>query len=233
MQCFQCPCRLNSFEGSKLCTICDEGFYLNKISASGEDIFENRDKNCLKCPLNAYCPIGTTIETLDVHTGFWRYSNNTTDIHKCNKDSEVCQGGISNNNCTQDSWGILCEQCVEDNHYFNRLEGKCEDCPSLSRLLISVCIITSSAVVIMFAAFGIHRSPNIKHHFSKILNFLIMTSLQAKVKVFIPFYQMIITLRPIYGMTMHSSFSRLFSFFEYFSFGLVEWLRIPSSCSGL
>ena len=56
--------------------------------------------------------------------------------------------------------------------------------------------------------------------------------MQAKLKIFVSFYQVAITLKYFYGAQIHSDFISMFSFLEIFGFSLAELLSIPNSCYG-
>ena len=57
---------------------------------------EGINRTCILCPLGALCEQGATIETLYVRQDFYRLSNSTLDIRRCNSERECRPTGIKN-----------------------------------------------------------------------------------------------------------------------------------------
>jgi len=171
--------------------------------------------------------MNTTIETLIGDSGFWRHSLSTKEFYKC-KNKALCLG----TSCAEGYDGVLCEVCVDKNKYFDYLDGKCADCPYFSRLAIVAGILAGSAVVIFLVNAVRQSFPDFDYCLGKFSYLFTRISLQAKLKVTISFYQIVTTLKPIYGVSMHSTFASWFRFIQYFNLGLAEWLGIPISCFG-
>ena len=73
---------------------CQKDFYLLK-SADPAEIFSSPTDYCKPCPPNADCSSpNTTLEALGIPRGYWRASNQTTELHKC-VASEHCSGSGS------------------------------------------------------------------------------------------------------------------------------------------
>ena len=124
-----------------------------------------------------------------------------------------------------------CEVCVDKAKYFRKTDGRCVDCPSFAKLVIPIGSIAAILVTIAMARNAAFRYPFFGH-------FLIQISLlwhsigpQAKIKIFISFYQVVTTLQPVYGVQFDSRFERWFDFLEYFNF-TSRLLLIPESCFG-
>jgi len=93
------------------------GWYLNReqsVVTCGTDITEN--------PQGVQCDfVGTTIDTITVLDGFWRYSQFATRVFKCPK-SEFCVGSSKGRNlmlsetlyCAPFHTGIKCLDCMEN-----------------------------------------------------------------------------------------------------------------------
>ena len=178
----------------------------------------NPDVFCLECPANAVCGTNTTIATMKANTpNFWRLSNSTAKFYKCR--SNGCQGGTI---CAKGYAGVQCEICTGEREYF-KASGECANCSFLkfgSRAgVLSFCILC-----LLIGKVVSDNSPKIECLLADISNFLTSVSLQAKLKIIISFFQVIIMLPPIYGVQIHSAFTSWFDFLQYFDFGLAEAL---------
>ena len=135
-ECTPCPHPLSSGRGDVICSICKEGYYLRGASAHPADIFQNPTQHCKPCPPHTDCSAGATLASLGVDAGFWRASDATSELHRC--DSETCSGGSGQPSrrrrltdgdddpyCTAGHTGPLCEVCVADSDYFSSVEGRC------------------------------------------------------------------------------------------------------------
>ena len=74
--------------------------------------------------------------------------------------------------------------------------------------------------------------PDIDYCFSKLFILMKSTRIQAKIKILISFHQVIVTLEPIYGVSMHEDFKSWFALLDLFNFRFVDVLRIPSAWYG-
>ena len=77
-----------------------------------------------------------------------------------------------------------------------------------------------------------HRFPVFEHFLYKFSTLLTSINIQVKLKILVSFYQVAITLKSVYGLQIHSTFTSCFIFLEMFDFGLAELLSIPGSCYG-
>ena len=155
-QCIPCPHPLSSKSGDKTCAICKEGFYLKDASALPTDVFQKPTEYCKSCPRHANCSAGTALASLGVDVGFWRASDATSELHRC--DSETCSGvsgqpslghhftdGGGDPYCSAGHTGPLCEWCVSDKQYFSRAERRCADCPTGGRFGILAGVVVALA----------------------------------------------------------------------------------------
>ena len=96
--------------GTANCSDCKDKYY--------KDPFTTECKKCNKDL--AVCENGTTLFTIDVKHGFYRFQNKSVAIYAC-PFPDNCLGGTSTGkaSCRAGSFGALCELC-EDEHY---LEG--------------------------------------------------------------------------------------------------------------
>ena len=148
-------------------------------------------------------------------------------IYECK--SSGCQG---DNICAKGYAGVRCEICTGDSKYFKQSDGKCADC-SFSRFGNIAGVLVCCIICMWVGKVVSDNLPKVKRLLAQTLSFLTSISLQAKLKIIISFFQVIITLGPIYGVRMHSAFTSWFDFLQIlFDFGLAEALSINDSCYG-
>lgn len=128
--------------------------------------------------------------------------------------------------------GVLYEVCEDENQYFDYLDGSYTNCPSFFRLTIVPASLAVGALLNFIFKCTAHRSADIKHELSKILRIITKISIQAKLKMIISFFQVTVTLQPIYGLRVHSEFKVWFNFLQIFDLGIAELVRIPGKCFG-
>jgi len=259
-ECIPCPHPLSSRGGGVTCSICKTGYYLQDASALPAVIFESPTEHCKPCPPNADCSSpNTTLEALGVPRGFWRASNQTTELHKC-VASEHCSGSGTAANversrrrleygdvgsdaligagCDAGHTGPLCEWCVSDEQYFSRKERGCADCPTAARFGILAAALFALAGTIFLSYRALSRIA-IKA-FRRIFGPEVATRLsqlearvgfQPKLKIVVSFYQVATTLGPVYGARLHEDFTSWLRLLEFFSFDLLG-LTYPDACIG-
>lgn len=235
-KCIACPFRLSSTEGSTDCSFCSKDFYLKDSSVPNLNLFQNPSQYCLDCPSNAKCPANTTLQTIVIEPGFWRDSVNTSTIYECESDT-VCLGSqmdVDNENyCSQGLTGLLCEVCDNEKYYFDRNDNTCLECPSLVQIILRFLFFALLVIVAIIIVTGVYN------------NFFPLTisgtkiSFQAKLKVLISFYQMVLafqedsgTSQGIYSIQLDSNFTAWFDFLRIFSFDILDWISIPLKCIG-
>jgi len=250
VKCIPCPYRLGSISGSTTCSFCDENFYLRDTKAGKSAIFQEPFAYCLDCPFNGQCPFNTTISTIGVPPNFWRGSLKTSKLYQCESE-EVCVGSPSSTadesrrlSQTMDSdvghlycktgyTGVLCEVCADDNYYFNSEDERCIKCPSNAQVIWQVIIVSILFFLVVSAVcFVLNRFNTVSQVVSNL-------SLQAKLKVFISFYQLISVLQEnqeetqgIYGVKLDDKFKGWFDFLQYFSFDILKYFHVPIDCIG-
>ena len=100
-----------------------------------ENYFTLNNLNCSLCPLNSYCPGGDIIE---VYPNFWRSSNYSSNIYKCDEILFNCLGGFESK-CNENYQGILCSNCKIN--YFKDFVGICEECPNMFvNIALNICL---------------------------------------------------------------------------------------------
>jgi len=92
--------------------------------------------------------------------------------------------------------------------------------------------VASIIIVLAIIKYIAKKYRAIKQVIEKLLHTLKAIGIQAKLKIFISFCQVIATFQPIYGVYMHSAFTTWFRLFKIFNFGFEELSRIPAKCFG-
>jgi len=127
-------------------------------------------------------------------------------LHKSHQQPH--QGQISMElQCAECHEDVSCELCSDRNKYFEGSKAKCAHCPSFSMLGTLADIFTGIAMLILVIIHGAHRLPDFEHFLYKLLTLLTSINIQAKLKIIVSFYQVAITLKPVYGVQIHSTFT--------------------------
>jgi len=203
VSCLPCSYRLGSYEESTKCSFCADGFYLKVLNVKSDSLIKNPDNFCLPCPDNARCEKNTTIETLQSSPGYWRASLQTETFYKCNDISGVCFGGTL---CAEDHSGVRCEVCVGEKKYFDSSKGECTSCPSFLKLSLTIGIVLSIIIFLFVMKYIAEKHGEYERHVMILSSTLTAIGIQAKLKILISFFQVVVTIQTIYGVRMQSAF---------------------------
>ncbi len=217
-------------DGDSLCSICAEHFYLKDVESSATEIFENPSHHCLLCPKNAICPSNTNIQNLTITKDFWRHSLNTSKVYPCQSNGTcVGSGGniveyshmdLSSMYCLDGYKGPLCEVCTSSSNYFDAQKRRCFPCPSILILVLQISGWVAGAMIgltiILFA------------YKKKSLNFISSLGLQAKGKLLISFYQIIVSFEDVYGVSLSTHMVGHLNFFKYLALDMLDFF--PFDC---
>eukprot|EP00966_Prymnesium_polylepis_P042859 995896-Prymnesium_polylepis.1 len=111
--CLKCEPGQDSVRGSARCTVCAADFYRPTSDSSVDE--------CTKCSAvrGVSCAADTTIETLNLTSGYWRHSSATKQTHLCKSDGSwtPCIGGHAagahgDGYCAPGYRGPRCELCA-------------------------------------------------------------------------------------------------------------------------
>ena len=111
--CMDCDRRTTSVPGARACGYCAEGFFLLRLNRSVAD----EPEVCQPCLAGATCitqlpaglRYGGDLTTLVIKPGWWRLSNQTTDLRSCEGGEEGgCLGGESVGRCRAGQSGPMC-----------------------------------------------------------------------------------------------------------------------------
>ena len=237
-ECTPCPHPLStSGSGSVTCSVCKEGFYLQDATALPDDVFQNPTQHCKPCPPHANCSAGTALSSLGVDVGYWRASNATSELLRC--DSETCSGGSGQPSrrrltdgdddpyCTAGHTGPLCEVCVADSEYFSSAEGRCIACPSTARS-VSVFLLFVIVIAALAAAYaGLRHLPCSRRLRQRVTRIESEVGLQPKFKILVSFYQVSSILGIVYGVRLDEHFTRWLDVLKLFSLDLFDVASEP------
>ena len=227
-RCLPCPYRLGSTTNSAECNFCAKGFYLIKADVDKDTLKRIPNTYCKKCPNNAVCDSDTTINNMKGKKNYWRDSNQTSTFYRCNIKAEVCMG----ESCSKGHDGVMCKVCTNKNEYFNAFKGKCMACPPFARWGVLFGVIFAILLLLWMLKHAAYHQPKIKSVFSKVVVLIASTRLQAKLKVFISFFQIVVTIETLYGAKVHSNFTSWFNVLNFFNFDLNATFGVPESCMG-
>ena len=162
-ECITCPYRLASTNGSRTCSFCAKGFYLNNngTTINPLDILQDPFTYCKECPFGASCEANSTLSQLDILPDYWRHSNRTSTIYKCSNNNGSCNGStettyskenmelhsFGDTYCNEGHKGPLCQVCEDKRSYFSDTDGQCMKCPSSGTITVFLLVILSSVTV--------------------------------------------------------------------------------------
>jgi len=246
--CSDCPPHTSAKASpSASCDVCAAGYFLRyPADVASED-------SCVSCFTGMHCGWNSTLRTVTLLQGYWRLTDRSARIEKCEllagvsengtNGSSVCQGGEPAFSCLPGHSGPLCQVCNQSDTYFDAGTGSCIDCPDeVERFSIMFGIIVACLVPLFVAVFIYYSSPKrlprqlvpfrarLRGSVRNVRSAYENTGLQAKLKITISFYQVSTTLTDIYGLRpppFYTSWVSAFSFLRD-----VDWtsLAMPSDC---
>jgi len=233
IQCPQCPFRLSSLGGKSNCTFCAAQFYLAD-TLTPRELFQSPDAFCKDCPPDANCVTNTTLKTLQVPVGYWRDSSKTSTLYECPskivcKSSNTRQGN-NNDYCITNHYGPLCESCQNEDDYFSRVDGRCINCPNMQRQVIVGCLILFISATIITSVYVLVSRSSWKIYINSVSIFISGINLQAKIKIFVSFLQVITAIEPVYGVNIHDKYKKFFSFLATVNLSIFQ--LFPERCIG-
>ncbi|CAI2370495.1 unnamed protein product [Moneuplotes crassus] len=133
-------------DNQNICTECSAGTYSLKWNSTF----------CSKCMNNAFCP---GKEQIQVTSGHWRNTRNSTEIKECLK-SDACKGGFDLDSthpveCAEGYTGNLCSKCVVTKNvkYAQTGDYECSKCPN--PVLNAIRVVGAALLVFAFLCFMI------------------------------------------------------------------------------
>jgi len=143
-------------QASARCNICVNGTFTRPG-------FEHSDQlQCDNCLDDATCGLNTSVATVDIASGFWRLGPRSRELTRCweEKGRTACRGGNFANAsgegyCFPGFTGPLCQLCEgsESEFYFNKEEIRCEKCPEIISMVLTVFAIGLGSLFVVRIAF--------------------------------------------------------------------------------
>ena len=153
--CLPCPAfSTTAAQGSATITfcLCKEGYYTRQA-----DGLVHGEHDCVQCPPGTNCDtIGLKMQDLPLKPGWWRASNTSVDVQRCEDHSadkgSGCIGGPKAAGCKPSLEGPFCVLCKAGaGHYFDTDYRECRECGTSTRyltIIVALCI----AVVLALAS---------------------------------------------------------------------------------
>ena len=132
-------------------------FYESTVSHAGP--------TCEQCVAGVDCDTpGSTLATLNLKPGYWRFSASASDVYRCPGHEESCLGGTDPSHyCAPWLGGIYCTQCntTDSSRHYDQGSRECLPCeevrPSAAAWLLLLLLLGfsgGSVLVIVWARFG-------------------------------------------------------------------------------
>jgi hypothetical protein len=182
-----------------------------------------------------------TVRTALLEPGFWRLSERTTDIRRCDGSanrSSGCLGGAGGGSCQDGQSGPLCQVCHRPDEYYDALakSGSCSKCPDWS-IQVLFLLLTLLGLLLLFSLCSLlYRSKSPYKLIKRIVKMLHKLNarqkqfnLNTKVKICVAFYQCVFVLNTTYSVHLPSSFTEWTGAIRVVAF---DWLSfaLPAGC---
>lgn len=250
--CEHCPLGLSASSYSPTCDVCAKDFFRPTAASSVAD--------CVPCPALAICGVDTTVQTLQMQSGAWRLSNQTTEIHLCRNADESaiettrgssilyspCVGGPSagvdgRGYCLEGHTGPKCEACVNRSMYFND-DGICVACPDgggVLQIISNLSAVVLSLLLFVAVCWWLYVNPpnktckRIKRQLAFATRKLRALGFVGKFKILVAFLQIWMNIPAFYGIDIPDELREWFDFFRFAPFTLdLDAFGYPTACLG-
>ena len=191
------------------------------------------------------CPVNSTLETVVVKPGYWRLSDRSDDLSKCefsyNGSFTPCVGGANAGHrgdgyCLPGHEGPRCEVCNDTTYYFNYIEAQCVKCPTggvVAGLVVGVLGGIALVVILLsgLAKLGVCCLRDCGRRLKWLLQLLRNLDIIPKLKILFAFYQVVAAMPRVYGVIMPAQYYSLMRFFNLTEIAQVfAELIMPSDC---
>ena len=176
--------------------VCNKGFIISQ-----EDGLVHGEGDCMRCPPGTTCDtIGLRMQELPLKTGWWRVSNTSFDVKRCedyNDDAgSGCLGGPNAQACKGNLAGPLCVLCKHGvGHYYNQDVNDCLECGAGTKyvtLIVVACIgiglFIGSAILMHYCSLPVAKACKPKRRVL-LKVWMAVCSLMVKAKIAWSFYQ--------------------------------------------
>lgn len=230
--CVECPYPLSGSD----CSICKEGYFLNTEgqTTSSENLTKFPREYCLECPghgheqgSKTFCPESTSIVDLQLHDGYWRDSENTSTVYKCPIDKACTHSNNSTagSYCAQNLTGALCMACESDDHYLNS-NGECTECPKKGILVLHLFVAMLVAILVAISLWYFMRKS------SSLIQIILSLNIRTKFKTLVGFYQVMSSLKIVYGVEIHSDLLKYFEISNVLALEFFKLVKFQKDCFG-
>ena len=112
--------------------------------------------------------------------------------------------------CSEGHTGLLCEDCLEDNFYFNVESAHCETCPtgSTAALLVIAFLLGCTLVVVIFNILLL-RKPTLRRLWRRFKAYFDTLGIVAKTKCVVSFFQVFAAVPSGYAVNVPDEYSQL------------------------
>lgn len=230
--CVECPYPLSGND----CSICKEGFYMSITGqrTPSETLQNSPREYCLSCPGHGrgqgnktFCPENTNITDLQLHDGYWRDSDLTSTVYKCPIDKACTHSNNStaDSYCAQNLKGPLCMACESDDHFFNS-DGECIECPKKGMLVLHLFLAMLVAILVAISLWYFIRKS------SSLIQTILSLNIRTKLKTLVSFYQVMSSLKIVYGVEIHSDLLKYFEISNVLALEFFKLIKFQKDCFG-
>ena len=209
-------------------------------------LYMTMDGVCEGCPIGATCATGSTVETLELLPGYWRLTNQTTHVRRCDwateEEKTPCAGGSVGALCVDEGGlhGPLCSLCPEPHgtslgSWYKQSAGRCEECPPPSSSIVAIFMVLLAIALLLALLAYIYHHPidsltfiNTGLHVT--VRFVERLGLWPKFKQLISFFQVLYSLSSVYRTTLPPQFYDAFEWISWITFDLLD--IYPAACLG-
>ena len=176
--------------------VCNKGFFIGQT-----DGLVHGEGDCVPCPPGTACDtIGLQVQELPLKTGWWRVSNTSFDVKRCEDYSDDagsgCVGGPNAQACKDSLAGPLCVLCKHGvGHYYNQDLNDCLECGAGTKyvtLVVVACIgiglSIGSAILMHYCSLPVAKACKPKRRVL-LKVWVAVRSLMVKAKIAWSFYQ--------------------------------------------
>ena len=176
--------------------VCNKGFFIGQA-----DGLVHGEGDCVRCPPGTKCDtIGLKVQELPLKAGWWRVSNTSFDVKRCedyNDDAgSGCVGGPNAQACKDNLAGPLCVLCKHGvGHYYNQDLNDCLECGAGTKyvtLIVVACIgvglFIGSAILMHYCSLPVAKACKPKRRVL-LKVWVAARSLMVKAKIAWSFYQ--------------------------------------------
>jgi len=201
------------------------------------DETNGRDVVCVACPTpGSECTTGgLTLATLPVASGYWRWSNASTDLRRCEFEA-ACVGGAGDS-CAPGLTGPYCQLCTANASnpalYFDEDSQGCVECATkqISASQAGLAAMLALLLAVLLAARHAHLSRVMRVMRSLKQSLQLRLQLRARFKILASTLQILSSLNVVYQLDLPDSVQRLVGAFDAISLQLDVFA--PAHCLGL